>query len=468
MGIRLAIAGASGFVGQHLISSLSDSNDFSLIRGLSRSKSKSIENKIEYTTCDLFSLKDVERSLNGIDEAFYLVHSMLPSSELAQGSFEDYDLILADNFARACVKNGIKRVTYLSGIIPPLGENDPQLLSKHLRSRLEVEKIFQAYGIRLLSLRAGIVMGHGGSSFQMILRLVDRLPAMICPSWTQGRSNPIHIDDVCESFRFILKNPELQGIYDLAGPDELSYFDMISLCAKHFNRNRLLFNVPLFSPKLSRLWVSTVTGAPSNLVYPLIESLKHEMLADPKKTFTLPNHKYKSYLEALTEIKEIHESVEQAPKAYTLSAPVDKCRIVQSVQRIALPAGYDAQKAAEAYKTFLNSYFRGLIFVETLNTVTTFYIRATHQVLLQLEYSIERSSADRVLFYINGGMLDRGRDRARLEFRQCRHERSLIVAIHDFSPRLPWYIYKYTQALLHLKVMRAFSDYMKNESQSFP
>ncbi|MBS1984607.1 MAG: NAD-dependent epimerase/dehydratase family protein [Bdellovibrionales bacterium] len=463
MSTNLAIAGASGFVGQRLIAALTQEPGVAHIRGLSRSKpTQATSDKVSFTACDLFSLKDVDEGLKGIDEAIYLVHSMLPSSELAQGNFADYDLILADNFARACVKNGVKRVLYLSGIIPKEGEANPELLSQHLKSRLEVEKIFQSYNLPLVSLRAGIIMGTGGSSFEMILRLVDRLPAMVCPAWTQGKSNPIHVDDVCASFRHVLTQPKLQGIFDLAGPEQLSYFQMIRLCAQHFGKQPLLINIPAFSPKLSRLWVSTITGAPANLVYPLIESLKHEMVADPQKTLFIPGWTYTKFSTALEEISDLHAPNHSPPKAYTRAASVETAQIVQSVQRIALPPGYDAEKAAQAYTFFLNLYFKGAMAVHTEGTRTTFYIRTIQKPLLVLEYSKERSTPDRVLFYIRGGLLDRGRKRARLEFRQCRHEQSLIVAIHDFSPRLPWYIYKYTQAIFHLGVMRAFGSYLKD------
>jgi nucleoside-diphosphate-sugar epimerase len=458
---RVAIVGASGFVGQHLIDCLSKDDTVSLIRGLSRSQQPSQAPKFESVFCDLFSMKDIENGLEGIDEAIYLVHSMLPSSELAQGNFEDYDLILADNFARACVKHGVRRVLYLSGIIPKHLEANPKLLSQHLRSRLEVETVFKAYGLRLLSLRAGVVMGLGGSSFEMILRLVDRLPAMICPSWTQARSNPIHVNDVCESFRFALANSDLTGVYDLAGPEVLTYLEMIQRCAKHFSRDPLLIRFPVFSPKLSRLWVSTITGAPTNLVYPLIESLKHELLADTDKLFVVPGWRYRTFSDTLNEVSDLKKEKHPEPKAYSKTLLNERKQIVQSVQRIPLPPGFDAERAAQAYTNFLGEYFKGVIVVETVGLISTFYLRVPRQSLLVLEYSVDRSTPNRVLFYIKGGVLDEGNHRARLEFRLCKHEQSLIVAIHDFRPSLPWYIYKYTQALMHLRVMSAFGAYLK-------
>ncbi len=211
--------------------------------------------------------------------------------------------------------------------------------------------------------------------------------------------------------------------------------------------------------------MSTVTGAPSNLVYPLIESLKHEMLADPKKTFVVPGWRYRTFADTLSEVSDLKKEKHDAPKAYSKTVLEERAQIVQSVQRIPLPPNYDAERAAQAYTNFLGEYFRGVIVVETVGLESTFYLRAPKQALLVLEYSVDRSTPDRVLFYIKGGILDHGHERARLEFRLCKHEPSLIVAIHDFRPSLPWYVYKYTQALMHLKVMSAFRAYLRRSER---
>lgn len=464
MGLKIAVAGASGFVGSKLVPLLADLEEVDLVRGLSRSEVPVSNAKIQHQKCDLFSLKDVESGLKDIDIAIYLVHSMLPSSELAQGSFEDYDLILADNFARGCLKQKVSRVIYLSGIIPTKLENRPEALSRHLRSRLEVEKVFNSFQIPLLSFRAGIILGPGGSSFEILLRLVRRLPALVCPAWTQGKSNPIHIRDVCESFKRAVLNPKLTGIFDLAGPESLSYFEMIQKCSQLLEKDRPLLNVPFFSPKLSRLWVSTVTGAPANLVYPLIESLKHDMQADPQKTFRIPDWEYTSFKDALQETL----LKERQPKAFLSNVRPEKEHVVQSVQRIPIPAGCTATRAAELYKEFLNDYFNGLIRVETEGPLSTFYWQIPKKVLLILEHSAERSSSTREMFYIRGGLLDKGHPRARLEFRECRHEPSLLIAIHDFKPNIAWYIYKRSQAPFHLHVMRAFGKYLNQRLSGNP
>ena len=130
--MKIVVAGASGFVGKQLIKILKDNHQ---VIGLSR-RTRESNDGVEWVQCDLFSLLDIEKTLAGADVAVYLVHSMLPSARLTQGSFRDFDMILADNFSRAAKSTGVKHIVYLSGIIPP-----DAILSEHLQSRLEVENI---------------------------------------------------------------------------------------------------------------------------------------------------------------------------------------------------------------------------------------------------------------------------------------------------------------------------------------
>ena len=159
----IAIAGASGFVGKHLLETLGKNKDYK-IRALSRSFEEDDKKKldhmaekgnIEWVQCDLFSMLDLEEALEGVDYAVYLVHSMLPTSKLVQANFEDNDLIIADNFSRIAKKKGVKQIIYLGGIIPPVED-----LSPHLRSRLETEETLRHYKVPVTSLRAGIIIGR--------------------------------------------------------------------------------------------------------------------------------------------------------------------------------------------------------------------------------------------------------------------------------------------------------------------
>ena len=175
--MTIAVAGASGFIGQALCERLALTHT---VVALSRAASPSAGG-IERRRCDLFSLLDCERGLTGADVAVYLVHSMMPSARLTQASFADMDLILADNFARAAKRVGVKQIVYLGGVVPETG-----VLSPHLASRVEVERALAAHGVPVTTLRASLVIGPDGSSFRILQRLVERLPVMLLPRWTRS------------------------------------------------------------------------------------------------------------------------------------------------------------------------------------------------------------------------------------------------------------------------------------------
>jgi uncharacterized protein YbjT (DUF2867 family) len=237
--IKVAIAGASGFIGKKLIEQLTK-NSF-LVNALSRrDKSSQDTESVTWKEADLFSMLDIERAITDCDIAIYLVHSMLPSAHLTQGSFDNLDLILADNFGRACKKKGIKQIIYLSGIIP-----ESENLSDHLRSRLEVERTLQSYEIPLTTLRAGIIVGPGGSSSTMVINLVNRLPMMVLPNWTETLSNPIGVEDTIDAITRCVDNPYFYNkTFDLGGPEILSYQDLVRRTAVIMKKKRFFFSVP--------------------------------------------------------------------------------------------------------------------------------------------------------------------------------------------------------------------------------
>ena len=174
----LVIAGATGFLGRWFIERYH--REYRII-GLSRSRMqvKAGYDKAEWRQVEMYSITSMEAAVDGADYALYLVHSMSPSTRLSQGSFEDTDLLLADNFARAARNKGLKQLLFVGGILPQ--DELPEAYSRHLRSRWEVERTLSTTGVPLTTLRAGIIVGPGGSSFQMIERLVRALPVLICP-----------------------------------------------------------------------------------------------------------------------------------------------------------------------------------------------------------------------------------------------------------------------------------------------
>ncbi|WP_413585584.1 NAD(P)H-binding protein [Bdellovibrio sp. HCB274] len=451
--MKIAIAGASGFIGKALISSLKGA--YSVV-GLSRSHHTHAEehSSCEWRNCDLFSLIDAEKALEGAEVAIYLVHSMRPSAHLSQGSFEDFDLIVADNFLRAAEKNKVRKIIYVGGLIPADSKN----LSKHLQSRQEVESVFLKGSVPTTILRAALILGAEGSSFQIMTRLVQRLPVMLCPRWTSTPSQPVAVTDVLKSIRHCIETPETDGkIYDLGGPDVLSYGDMMLKVADILNLRRSLIRVPFLTPHLSALWVRLVTGAPKDLVNPLIESLRNPLLVREAHQLQIPGHTFMGIEESLREAIENYNS-DKKPHAF--KAPSAAKHEVRSVQRMPLPEGWTAKDVAEEYMKFLPVMRPGFMKVEVKDRWIYFSNAFPYIRLLVLEYSPERSWGHRELFYVRGGLFSKKSGRGRLEFREVLGGTACLAAIHDFRPRLPWYFYKVTQAYVHLWVMKQFARHL--------
>lgn len=226
---------------------------------------------VRWQRCDLSSLRETSLALAGADYAVCLVHSMMPSARLTQGSSADIDLVIAGNLARAAEQVGIRQIVYLGG----LAASD-QSLSLHLQSRLEVERTLGSRGVPVTTVRAGLGVGAGGSSFQILIWLVRRLPVMLCPRWTQRLTQPIALADVVELLAGAVGTPDIAGaVLDVGGPDVLSYRGMMQRTAAVLGKRTRSFSVPFLSPGLSRLSVTLVTRTPRALVAPLIQSLRH-------------------------------------------------------------------------------------------------------------------------------------------------------------------------------------------------
>ena len=445
---KILIAGASGFIGKAVIEHLLKL-DVEIV-ALSRGQRQSENPKLKWVRCDLFSLKDVTLAMEGCDEAFYLVHSMLPSASLSQGKFYDFDLIMADNFVRAARLHKLQHIIYLGGMIP-YGEE----LSWHLRSRLEVEETLRHSGIRTTVLRAGLIIGPHGSSFTILQKLIERLPIMICPAWTRTRSQPIALQDVVKVLSRALFSSDLQGrIYDIGGPDIVTYQELIHKTALKFKKQRTLLTLNIIPLGLSRWWVSLVTGVPKDLVYPLVLSLRHEMLASKDQQWP-HSEDLKTTLD-----QSLSFALDDRPlpefKGY-----LPNQRDVRSIQRLVLPPGRNAQWVANEYFNWLPTFFSTLIKVILEDSRCTFYLLHPGFKILILEKSGERSAPDRQLLYVVGGMLAGTQGRGRLEFREVLERKYVMAALHEFRPALPWYIYRWTQALVHLIVMRAFGEHLK-------
>jgi uncharacterized protein YbjT (DUF2867 family) len=446
----VAVAGATGFVGQAVGRALGDQLDLiALSRG-----GTAVPGYSAGRACDLFSLKDAEAALVGVDVAIYLVHSMLPSARLVQGRFQDLDLICADNFARAAERAGVARIIYLGGILPA----DTAALSTHLASRLEVERVLGGRRPALTVLRAGLIIGAGGSSFEIVVRLVERLPAMLAPGWTSTPTQPIAVDDVVALLGYCVATPTTAGaVYDIAGPEVVSYRGLMQRVSVSLRRRRRIIPLPIITPRLSALWISLITGAPRRLISPLIVSLRHEMLAGDRRLQEAAGIPGRSLDQAIADALAAPGAA--APTAYAARTSTRPVRGVRSVQRLRLPAGRDAAWVADEYLRWLPRGTRPLLQVVRDGGIARFFMRGLRRPLLELTAAPARSQPDRQLLYVTGGVLAARGGRGRLEFREAPGA-TVLTAIHDFEPRLPWWIYRATQAVVHRLVMWRFGRHL--------
>jgi hypothetical protein len=283
---------------------------------------------------------------------------------------------------------------------------------------------------------------------------------MLCPRWTSTRSHPIDLQDLVQVFLCCLKDASVRGqVWDVGGPKQMTYLEMLQLTARHLKKNPWMIPVTFFSPKFSRFWVTLVTGAPRALVYPLVLSLRHSMLVRPERRFPRPELMQTTFDQSLAQLVPLNEG-----QVHAFQPPVvlKTDKHVRSVQRLVLPQGKSAEWVAQEYFLWLPRFFSFLIRIQIHGDICRFYLLHPRLTLLLLEKSFERSTPDRQLLYIRGGILAKRADRGRLEFREVLQGRYVLAAIHDFRPRLPWMVYKWTQAVVHLIVMFAFGRHLKN------
>jgi uncharacterized protein YbjT (DUF2867 family) len=450
----VAVAGATGFVGRALVPALAEHADVIALRRSAAPNDAATEGVVVWRRCDLFSLRETEAALAGAEVAYYLVHSMLPSARLTQGRFEDLDLRLADNFGRAAARAGVCRIVYLGGLVPH-GDDARRALSTHLASRLEVESALGAHGVPVTAVRAAMVVGPGGSSLEIVVKLVARLPVMVCPAWTLTPSEPIALDDVVAILVRCLADLETTGrVCEVGGPEVLSYRDLMRATARALGKRRLFLPVPLMSPGLSRLWVTLVTGTPRALVAPLVESLLHPMVARDRWLQQRMGLAGTPFSAALAEA--------------LLAQPPARASTVRSVQRLPLPPGRDAAWVAREYTTWLPRFVRPLVHVQRDGTRVLLHTRGVARPLLELELETARSTPERSLFAIRGGLLaapapTSSGGQPRLEFRATPDGTHLLAAVQDYRPRLPWWLYRQTQARLHALVMWAFGRHLARQ-----
>ncbi len=296
---RVLVLGGTGFIGKRLVKKLVEDNI--RLRLLVRTPSRASElipggADAEILQGDLTDPHSLEKALEGIHSAYYLVHSMGGSSLLKNTEFAEKDKAAANNFISVADKAGLKRVIYLGG----LGEKG-EGLSEHLLSRAEVGSILSSGKAAATILRAAVIIGAGGASYEMLRYLVERLPVMTCPKWINTRIQPIAVNDVISYLAGCLKNPETAGqTLDIGGPEIMTYKTMMQGYAEARGlAKRIIIDLPFITPALSAYWVDLVTPIPSGIAHPLIEGMKNEVICRDNRINEFVPIKRTSFREAV-------------------------------------------------------------------------------------------------------------------------------------------------------------------------
>ncbi len=238
-----------------------------LVRDAARVERRSWESRVDIVVGDVLEPETLAPAMEGVEVAYYLIHSMGSGSE-----FHERDLRAARNFGRAALNAGVRRIVYLGGLA-----RDDAELSEHLRSRQQTGDALRDAGVPVTEFRAGVIVGSGSVSFEMIRYLAERLPVMICPRWVYTRTQPIGVRDVLDYLAGALEVDESAGaVVEIGGADVLTYGEMMTGYARERGLRRWLVPVPVLTPRLSSYWVNLVTPIPAGIARPLVEGLRNE------------------------------------------------------------------------------------------------------------------------------------------------------------------------------------------------
>ena len=265
------VTGATGYIGGRLIRELLNIGYKVKVfaRFPDRLRDMPWFEKVEIISGDALKSEDVEKAMQNVDVAYYLLHALNKGNE-----FVEIETKMAQIFADSAKKNRVQRIIYLGGLIPS------QKLSQHLESRKITGEILRNSGISTIELRAGVVIGSGSASFEMLRYLTERLPIMVTPRWVKTKIQPIAVRDV---LYYLVGSAgikeDLNQAFDIGGPDILTYKEMMNRYAKVADlRKRIIIPVPLLTPRLSSLWVGFVTPVPGSIARPLVKSLINEVI----------------------------------------------------------------------------------------------------------------------------------------------------------------------------------------------
>ncbi|NBC47781.1 MAG: DUF2867 domain-containing protein [Gammaproteobacteria bacterium] len=302
---RCLVFGASGYIGSHLVPRLV--HEGIPVRASSRNRAV-LEargwDEVEIVAADALDPASLDRALDGIEIAYYLVHSMAAGKD-----FGRLDLQAAANFAAAAERAGVSRIVYLGGLVPDDAD------SEHIVSRRDTGDVLRRGRVPVTELRAGIIVGPGSAAFEVMRDLVYHLPVMITPRWVQAKSPPLALDNL---LMYLVRLPQIEAAqgrtFDAGGPETLNYLEMMRILAEvGGKRQPLIIPVPLLTPKLSAYWLRFVTAVPTNIARALIEGLKHDFSADDAELRRLVPQQLLGFREAVEAVFAAEREDEPVP-----------------------------------------------------------------------------------------------------------------------------------------------------------
>ncbi len=273
--LPVLVTGATGYIGGRLVPRLLERGHRvrCLARDPARLRDRPWRDAVEIVAGDVFEPASLASALRGVQAAYYLVHSLGSGVD-----FHQRDLAAAAGFGAAARAAGVDRIFYLGGLA-----HESPTLSEHLRSRLQTGEALRGAGVPVTEFRAGVIVGSGSLSFEMIRYLTERVPVMICPRWVYTRTQPIGIRDVLDYLVAALDTPACRGrIVEIGGADVITYGEMMTRYAEVRGLKRWMVPVPVLTPRLSSYWVNIVTPIPASIARPLVEGLRNENIVhDP-------------------------------------------------------------------------------------------------------------------------------------------------------------------------------------------
>lgn len=268
---KVLLTGATGYIGRRLKEKLLSRDDLDLtllVRNAAKVRA-SVQERVRVVEGDTFNAEALQQATQGVDTAFYLIHSMGAGDD-----FEELDRKSAENFRRACIAAGVRRIVYLGGL------GVEETASKHLLSRIETGRILseEPEKIQTIWFRAGVIIGAGSASFEIICNLVQKLPMMVTPRWVTTKTQPIGINDVLAYLESAIDLDYNQDLVVDIGAEVMSFKEMMAETARVMRLHRLLIPVPLLSPTLSSYWLILFTSVPYKVAAALVDGLKSETL----------------------------------------------------------------------------------------------------------------------------------------------------------------------------------------------